>query len=758
MSCSPSPAGRRSPAHVAKLALLVLALSAPASGQTPADTPESRPPSSDEPAAEPETAGPLVLHDSVTVIGSADDLVRATGSAFVITSAELVKFAPTNVHQALRVVPGVYLREEDGLGTFPRIGIRASASGRSDRISILEDGIPAAMAAYANTSAYYFPNISRMESIEVLTGPQVLFHGPQTTSGAINLISTPVPERAGGTVRAEFGEYASRNLRAHYGASGAHLGVLLETVQRGTDGFMRKDRSALDSGNRIQEYLGKVRWRNTARSQQVDVKLFHSDEDADVSYLGLTDEDYRADPNRRYGLSELERMRRGRTSSSVRHRADLRPATSLNTTVYWMRTRRDYRRLNQINGVGIGASGATWIVNQDQPGAGLLRDILHGTADTTHANGIRYGNNFQRFTSTGAQTELRHALMSGRVGHLLTAGIRWHQDVPENTATIANEIYDQVNGSLVFRTGTPGTPSKGRARALAFWAGDRIGLGRWHLLPIVRVEHVDTKADTAAATSNENSLTRATAGLGVNYALTPRVTLLAGVHQGFAPPGSNVPQGSRGEESTNVEGGVRMRQGAAWLDVIGFHSGYSNALRNCLVANPCGGGIVDGTEQAGAKVVRGLQVSAAAPIYAHAAFRVPLLLAYTWTGGEYTRASDLPSGVQAGDVLDYTPAHAGSVQLGLEGVRRWSAWAAVTYTASACVTTTCGRPGVDTRFLSTDDLVSVDLSGSVGLTSGVEAYAKVENVFDARKITHRGADGARGNPARYVGGGLRVGF
>jgi Fe(3+) dicitrate transport protein len=52
----------------------------------------------------------------------------------------------------------------------------------------------------------------------------------------------------------------------------------------------------------------------------------------------------------------------------------------------------------------------------------------------------------------------------------------------------------------------------------------------------------------------------------------------------------------------------------------------------------------------------------------------------------------------------------------------------------------------------------MDLSASYALTPTVDLYARIDNLFDERAITHRGADGARGNPARYIGGGVRVNF
>ena len=214
-----------------------------------------------EPAKSRDTTTDL---QDVVVIGTREQARLATGSAYVIRSEELRQFEFTNVHSILRSVPGVYLREEDGLGTFPRIGIRASSSGRSDRISILEDGIPAAMAPYANTSAYYFPAVGRMSSVEVLKGPEVLRYGPQTTSGAINLLSTPIPESPTGFVNVELGAWDTRKVHTWAGGTLGQFGFLVEAYPHRTDGFQRIDRSTRTAGNDIADYLLKLRWKRDA--------------------------------------------------------------------------------------------------------------------------------------------------------------------------------------------------------------------------------------------------------------------------------------------------------------------------------------------------------------------------------------------------------------------------------------------------------------------------------------------------------------
>lgn len=706
-------------------------------------------------------SGQVAQTNPVVVIGSQEDARLSTGSAFVIDQEGLEKFEFTNVHSVLRSAPGVYLREEDGLGTFPRIGIRASSSGRSDRISIMEDGIPAAMAPYANTSAYYFPTVGRMSGVEVLKGPEILRYGPQTTSGAINLLSTPIPEALSGYFNAEVGDWSTRRIHTGIGGMFGQFGILAETYQHVTDGFQNIDRSTRTAGNDLSEYLVKLRWRSredAALRQQLDLKLFHGDNDADVSYLGLTDADFRRDPERRYGLSELERMNNGRKSASLQHQLHFTPNLSLISTGYYTKTYRDYTRLNQINGINISASGITSQINNNASNAALLQGILDGTMDTTHPNGVRYANNFQTFISTGLQFEGRAIFATGKLEHELMGGVRFHEDKAKNTARTTNLVYDQINGSLVFQGASPATPNEGYAKAVSFWVGDRIRLGGLTLLPLLRHEDIKSRADVDNPNSARNSLKKTTLGFGLNYELTDQWTVLAGVHEGFAPPGSGAVEGSKGEESTNFEGGVRFRRGGLGVDLIGFYTDYENALRNCLVANPCANGAVDGTQQDGAKEVYGLEVGVVASLFRGPGYHVPIRLAYTYTDGEYTRSADVASGVRKGDVLDYTPKHIGRLELGLEYAERFRFNAAFNYQDGTCTTTTCGRSGVDTRFLKTQSLFTTDLLASYALTKAVDLYARVENVFDEHKITHRGADGARGNPGRYFGAGLRATF
>ncbi|HAM75664.1 MAG TPA: ferric citrate transporter FecA, partial [Alcanivorax sp.] len=140
---------------------------------------------------------------SVDIIGSNEDTFSLSGSAHVLSNEDLEKKEYTDVHRMLRDVPGVYVQEEEGYGLRPNIGIRGTGTNRSDRITVMEDGIPIAPAPYAAPAAYYFPSAGRFHGVEVLKGPDTLRYGPFTVGGALNVLSTPIPTDEAGMVQLE---------------------------------------------------------------------------------------------------------------------------------------------------------------------------------------------------------------------------------------------------------------------------------------------------------------------------------------------------------------------------------------------------------------------------------------------------------------------------------------------------------------------------------------------------------------------------
>ena len=140
------------------------------------------------------------LLEGIEIIGDKQTAKQLPGSGYVVDQEQLKTEAIDDINQALKTVPGLYIREEDAAGLRPNIGIRGATSERSEKITLMEDGVLIAPAPYTAPEAYYFPTILRMQSIEVLKGASMLKYGPQTTGGVLNMISTPIPTSLSGRV------------------------------------------------------------------------------------------------------------------------------------------------------------------------------------------------------------------------------------------------------------------------------------------------------------------------------------------------------------------------------------------------------------------------------------------------------------------------------------------------------------------------------------------------------------------------------
>lgn len=695
--------------------------------------------------------------DQVTIIGSEEDRRFAPGSAFQVTGEDLQRFAPTDIHRMLDDVPGVYIQEEDGFGLRPNIGIRGAGPERTSKITVMEDGILTAPAPYADPAAYYFPTAGRMSGLEVLKGPNTLRYGPYTVGGALNLQSTPIPTSPAGKLTSEMGNFGNQKTHLYYGGSEGQWGYLIEGWRQDAEGFQNIDRSNRDTGLALEDYVAKLRWRSApdaALAQQLDFKIQYSEEASNFSYVGLTDEDFGRDARRRYGLTELDQITNRHRGYSVRHQIALGLEGTLATTLYRNDFYRNWYKVDRIDGQSVSAYIAD--ANVDP----LKQDVLRGDLDATD---IRVKNNARDYYSQGIQFEYSDAFYTGGVRHDWLVGTRWHEDESDRFQPI--DVFNQENGSLVYQnTITPGAGDNrvGEAQATSVWALDRMSFGQWQITGSLRYENIDSKETRYADVDRTNATVTADArteelmaGLGVTYALDDRITLLAGVHQGFAPAGAGASGDEDPEKSINYELGMRLRDGTRSLDAIAFFSDYSNAVQNCSAANPCPNAADSGTYQLGESEVYGLELALRDVIYQGAGFVVPAGLTYTWTKGEITRDSD-DGDVFAGDPLPYVAEHIGTVFVGIEHGQGWKTFLSARYSDSVCINNDCKRE--DDRFLKTDSYVTVNLAASYALNPQAEVYVKVENLLDEEAIAARSPAGARVNMPRYAGLGVRLSF
>jgi Fe(3+) dicitrate transport protein len=703
---------------------------------------------------------------SVTIVGSAIAARDIGGSAHFVGPDELEKFEYADIHRILRAVPGVYLQDEEGFGHRPNIGIRGSGQDRSSRIALLEDGVLIAPAPYAAPAAYYFPNTRRIYAAEVLKGPASIPVGPRTIGGAINLISTPIPDRWTAYGDYFIGGNASQEARIVAGGSGDHYGLLFETVQMESDGFKKIDANDLNTkaGYDFNDWVFKGRVNtngNAAIYQALEFKYGRSKQDAQQSYLGLTDADFALDPYRLYAATQIDQID---TDFTLRQASwVIEPAAQpwkAIVTGYNNNFDRSWYRVNNVGGIGLSA------ILEDPVTYAAQLGWLRG--ETSPDDALRARDNNRSYGSKGVQGRGEYEFTAAAVDVLLKAGFRFHEDYEDRFQK--EDRYRMQDGNMVLTAaGVPGTQENrlGEAEVQSGFLAADIDVGALRLSPGVRYEHIDmTRTDYARTDPTrtagpiqvrKSSTAEWINGLGARYSLTDRLKLIGGVHEGFNPasPGST----AGAETSTNWEFGVRYEGNAYYAEAIAFITDYDN-LVGTVTESTGGGGEIGDQFEAGKSVVRGIELLGETVLWTFASgWTVPARLTWTWTPDAEFRnsfASEFePWGtVTSGDRMPYVPDNVGQLRLGLEGDRLELN---INLNYQSETRTVAGRGAIPAGE-RTDSAMVVDLGASYRLNPNFSLLARVQNLFDHEYIASRSPNGARPGIDRWAMIGIQANF
>ncbi len=713
--------------------------------------------------------------DRITITGDPDRIQEVPGSAQSLDREQLDRFSYGDPHRILRQIPGVYIQEEEGFGLFPNIGMRGGRVERNNRITVMEDGVLAAPAPYSAPAAYYFPPMGRMDRVEVRKGSSSIKYGPYTTSGALNMLSTPIPNQPfSASADILFGSDGGRRNHVWLGGSQGQWGWLIEGYADGSDGFKDLDRpqrggfnmADSDTGYDRRNFLGKLRW-NTAPDnpvyQEVEFKVGKNDMEANETYLGLTLDDFRRDPYRRYAGSGQDVINTAQEQYQIRHYIAPTNNLDLTTTAYYQKFARNWYKLNDVeNAPNAGFIGIGTILADPDGNAGAY-DWIRGNGVDGQRGRVRANN--REYYSAGLQTQLGYLFQTGVVAHDLEVGVRYHRD--EEDREQWDDIYEMQDGSLVLTdSGEPGsqTNRETEARALALYAQDTMRFGNWTVVPGIRYERIRIeRTDYQQSPPSRNEVTGRRSGkydvlipgIGATYQFTPEWSVLAGVHRGFAPAGAN--PDAREERSTNYEAGFRFRQGVFRSEVIGFFHQYDNLLGVCTEAG--GGGCDVGDTFNGGEVdVYGLEALALYDlgVARNLGVSLPLSVAYTWTQSEFKTGGNFdyaPWGdVARGDELPQIPEHQITLSAGIIS-GPWAGNIAANYVSSARATAGSGSIPRDDKL---ESRVLLDVAAEYAFTDNVKIFGSVENLTDETYVAGWRPAGARPGAPRTFWTGVKL--
>ena len=698
--------------------------------------------------------------DTVTITGDAKAREKTPGSVHKVDKETLEQWQYSDVHRVLEDAPGVYVRQEDGYGLRPNIGMRGSGSDRSKKIALMEDGILFAPAPYSAPAAYYFPLMSRMQAVEVFKGPAAIKYGPNTVGGAINFVSRDIPgvddeEHNNGAFDVALGSDGFAKLHGYYGESKDQFGWLLEGVHWRADGFRELDGKG-ETGFDKNDVLLKLRFNSDLDADiyhQFDIKLGYADEVSNETYLGLTDADFGANPLRRYAGSQQDIMDWDHQQFSLSHFVDPGGDFTISSTLY----RRNFSRVwDKLNGFGGDAPGLQEILtNPGTPVNSVFYEVLTGQSDSlSSVETLLLGANARDFIAQGIQSQIEWEAQIAGQQHAITAGFRYHEDEIERNHTERGFLMQ--SGQLVNNENLPRFTTRNRAsaEALAIHLQDEVTIGDFTLNAGFRGEFISTsfvnRLSGLQVTRSDDILIP---GVGVSYKATPHIRLLAGAHKGFVP----VPPGSdfavQPEESVNYEFGMRYTTPVLRAEAIGFYNDYSNLTGSCTFSSGCAASELDLGFNAGEVDIWGLEAELEKTFASdiEGRFQFPVRLNYTYTQSEFKNSFTSPrpdlSDVSVGDELPYLPEHQLTLKVGVSR-HHWRSALALKYVAQMRAVAGTGKPAVNQR---TEAQTVVDFSTNYQLNNRSQLYFTIDNLLDDTTIVARRPFGARpGKPRSFL--------
>ena len=691
--------------------------------------------------------------EEVVVIGTRQDADTVAGSGTLIDQEALEQFDYVDLNQVLSAVPGVYMREEDGFGLRPNIGIRGASAERSQKIAIMEDGVLITPAPYSAPAAYYVPNISRIHAVEVLKGPAAIRHGPHTVGGAVNFVTRPVPDARLAEIDLSAGNHGFHKVQAAYARPLETTAYLVEAMRYGSTGFKDLDGGG-DTG--FVRHALDVKWRwepGGERDQQLTVKLGYADEDADETYLGLADRDFDRSPLRRYRASQLARFQSTHVLAHVNYGVAFNDSLRINAKAYWNQFDRQW---NKVDGFMSGPALQSVLI---RPGNYARQfQLLRGEIDSTpiDADIIDVTNNDRAFDVRGAQLTATATGIFAGLAHRATAGVRVHSDQVDRDHR--QRGYLMTAGNLVSDGIARGSKARNHADtdAYAVFVADEVTRGDWRVTMGVRYEGIDGTFEDLRADDRRASVQSVVSpGVGVHWQTTPGLSFLAGIYRGFSPAGP----GSRDlnpEQSVNLEYGMRFATPSLRLEAIGFFSDYENLLGRCRVSDS---GCQAGEEFNGGHVeIAGAEIGGWARLPLTKAVSLEFDVTYTYSESAFQTSflSQFPQWglVRRGDELPYLPEHIGRASARLMS-GRWEASAAVRGQAQMRE-----EPGYEDLEdgLHADGFLVLDLSVSRRFGEATLVQVLVGNATDEAAIVSHRPFGARPNRPRSLVARIKYAF
>ena len=700
------------------------------------------------------TALDEVIIRSNTILGNKFVAKNRTGAAYYLSTDDLAKFNYTDINRALNKISGINFYEEDGFGLRPNISIRGTSPERSSKIAVMEDGVLISPAPYSASSAYYFPSIARMQAVEVLKGSSQIQYGPYTTGGAINFVSTEIPENLSGKITTSFGSFNTGQAHLTLGDSFNNFGYMIEYLNFNSDGFKSLG-NELNTGFDINEITSKVRFKSSEKAkikQSTELKFHSYDEISNETYLGLTENDFENDPYLRYPGSEKDKMDAEHIQFLLTHEISFTDKFKITTNAYHNGFKRNWYKLDDVVFENNSQKISKVILDPENFSGHI--SILKGLLDSE--NSLKVKANNREYISKGVQTKIDyHWYGKNNSFNDLEIGFRVHYD--EEDRFQWEDKYNITNGSMSLNTyGDKGSQGNriSSANSFASYLMYKYKIKGFTISPGIRYESIKLERNDYGKSNPtrdlndvsflKNEVSVIIPGIGVNYTLNNKLSIFGGIHKGYSPPGSSV--GQKAEESVNLELGARFSINKLNAEIIAYQNDYSNLLGNDLAATG-GFGELD-PFNAGKALVNGLELLLTSEIIESNKISIPFSFSYTLTNAKFLTdfgsTQDIWGEVSNGDRIPYIPQHQLNSNIGFK-TNKFEINFNGNYNGKFS-TIADGSIEIPSYFI-------FDISFKYKVKPGITFTSKAINLFDENYSVSRAPAGLRpGHPFGFYGG------
>lgn len=656
-----------------------------------------------------------------SVVGPRAELDRIPGSLEIVGRSDLDASRVFTTSEALRKVSGLHVRDEEGLGLRPNIGVRGTNPTRSTRVLLLEDGIPLAYAPYGDNASYYHPPVERFESIEVLKGSGQIAYGPMTVGGVVNYLTPLPPSRPTGRLLGSFGNRDYFSGHGAYGATAGRVGYLFDYMRKQSDGSRENLHSDLNDVNAKSVIA-------LAPGQLLTIRGNYYSEDSNITYSGLREDEYRANPRQNPFANDFFYV--DRFGGSATHTWAATTSVLLTTNLYASSFHRNWWRQSsnsaqRPNDAGDPNCGGMANLSRTCGNEGRLRD----------------------YATWGVEPRIHTRYRIGSIQSETDFGVRAHFERQDRI---------QQNGDTpAARTGIVVEDNRRLNDAYSGFIQQRIHFGSLTVTPGIRVERIGYERTNRLALAGQGvtgstSLTQVIPGIGVAHTPAAAVTWFAGLHRGFAPPRTEDIISNAGglvdldaELSWNLEAGVRTTPArGVRLDATFFRLDYENQIIPASVA----GGIGATLTNAGETLHQGIELSGQVDTgtLLRSDHDVRFRVAYTgvpqaeFAGPRRSTISGFTAVSVSGNRLPYAPEHMVTASLGYvhpAGLVATLEAVSLSRQFGDDLNTVAGTPDGQRGLVPASTLWNTAVNYK--LRAGATLFVTVKNLFDRTVIVDR---------------------